>query len=168
MTAFVVGAVLVPAAAPAAEAHSLQLTQLDRSVLVSLNGIRAQHGLRPLRISSALTAAARQHSLEMGRVGYFAHTSANGGSFRLRVERYYPFTAGFRSWAIGENLVWRTPNLDAAGALRLWMASPAHRKNILTPGWREIGISAIEVATAPGVYGDTATTIITTDFGARN
>ena len=45
------------------------------------------------------------------------------------------------------------------------MASPPHRKNILTPHWREIGISAMRLAAAPGVFGGQDATIITTDFG---
>ena len=48
------------------------------------------------------------------------------------------------------------------------MASPEHRANILSPRWREIGVSATHFDSAPGTYGGSAVTIITTDFGARN
>ena len=48
------------------------------------------------------------------------------------------------------------------------MASPGHRKNILTARWQEIGLSAVTVAGAPGVYGGRDVVIITTDFGVRS
>jgi uncharacterized protein YkwD len=48
------------------------------------------------------------------------------------------------------------------------MKSPGHRKNILTPGWREIGISAVAVRSAPGVFGGRDVVIVTTDFGTRS
>ena len=47
------------------------------------------------------------------------------------------------------------------------MNSPEHRANILTPRWREIGISAVHFAAAPGTYKGLEVTIITTDFGVR-
>jgi hypothetical protein len=37
----------------------------------------------------------------------------------------------------------------------------------LTPQWRQIGVSAVSVASAPGVYQGQRVTIITTDFGVR-
>ena len=70
-------------------------------------------------------------------------------------------------WSVGENLLWSSPNVDPAGALKLWMNSPEHRANILTARWREIGVSALHVADAPGVYHGLEVTIITTDFGVR-
>ena len=51
---------------------------------------------------------------------------------------------------------------------QLWMKSPAHRANILTPRWREVGLSAVTVAGAPGVYGGRDVVIITSDFGVRS
>jgi uncharacterized protein YkwD len=157
-----------PAASAAPARRGLQLTSLESGILASLNATRAHSGLAQLRISRGLTAAARQHSREMGRLGYFAHESAGGGSFDARVGRYYPFASGFHRWSVGENLAWESPDLDANEALRLWMASPEHRKNILTPSWREIGISAVHVAGAGGVFGGGDVTIVTTDFGVRS
>ena len=48
------------------------------------------------------------------------------------------------------------------------MGSTGHRKNILTARWREIGLSALQVRAAPGVYGGRDVVIITTDFGVRS
>jgi uncharacterized protein YkwD len=102
----------------------------------------------------------------MARVGYFAHESADGSSFDKRIARFYP--SGRRPyWSVGENLLWSSPSIDAAGALQLWLNSPPHRENLLTARWREIGISAIHVAAAPGTFGGQPVTIVTADFGVR-
>jgi uncharacterized protein YkwD len=69
---------------------------------------------------------------------------------------------------VGENLLWSSPNVDPARALDLWMHSPEHRANILSPRWREIGVSAAHFAAAPGTYDGAEVTIITTDFGSRH
>lgn len=143
---------------------SLQI--LNRRVLASVNRFRASHGLVPLHESVALDRAARCHSLEMGRVGYFSHDSAGGTQFWQRIRRFYA-ARGYSYWAAGENLVWASPSLSAGGAMRMWISSPPHLENLLSRQWRQIGISAVGVVRAPGVYGGRRVTIITTDFGVR-
>ena len=141
--------------------------QLESLVLLQLNEIRAAHGLKPLRRSSPLAAAAEAHSHAMAVRGFFTHESRDGSVFWKRVARFYG-SRGYGSWSVGENLLWSTTGLDAARALELWMASPTHRKNILTARWREIGLSAITVTGAPGIFGGRDVVIITTDFGTRS
>ena len=58
-------------------------------MLAAVNSFRVAHGLAALRESAALDRSARQHSLEMGRVGYFATSSADGTAFWKRIRRYY-------------------------------------------------------------------------------
>jgi uncharacterized protein YkwD len=140
--------------------------RLERLVLAELNAVRRSHGLRPLRDSRPLAAAADAHSRAMGRFGFFQHESRDGTAFWHRVKRFYGPRAR-SSWSVGENLLWSTPGLNARAAVQLWMESPGHRRNILTPRWREIGLSAVRVAAAPGVFGGRDVVIITTDFGAR-
>ena len=164
-------AVLVAlAAVPAAFAGSgttrqTSLQALDAGVLVQLNAIRTAHGLVPLKLNAALTAAADGHSAQMLDDGYFAHESADGSPFWKRLAAYSSLSHG--SWSVGENLLWSSPDVDASRALDLWMHSPEHKANILAPRWREIGISAVHVSSAPGTYRGLPVTIITTDFGAR-
>jgi uncharacterized protein YkwD len=67
-------------------------------------------------------------------------------------------------WLVGENLAWggdgdSTPR----EVMRAWMASPEHRHNILTAGFREIGIAIIPGAPVAGVR-HAAT--YATEFGA--
>jgi uncharacterized protein YkwD len=155
------------AAAPSAPLQpAVSLNSLSHDVLVNVNALRKSHGLAALKLSVRLNAAAAQHSNEMARVGYFAHESANGAPFDKRVARFYPMGSR-RYWSVGENLVWAAPDLAADEALKLWLNSPPHRENLLTARWREIGISAVHVDSAPGAYGGGAATIVTADFGVR-
>jgi uncharacterized protein YkwD len=156
-----------PVAVPASSAPKVALTSLESGVLQQLNAIRAQHGLHALRLSATLTDAATQHSKEMGADGYFEHASHDGTAFWKRIGRWYG-SNGFGYWSVGENLLWSSPQVDPAGALQLWMNSPEHRANILTPRWREIGISAVHLQAAPGAYRGLEVTIVTTDFGVRH
>jgi uncharacterized protein YkwD len=162
-----VAASFVASSALASSRSESSLQILNRRVLASVNRFRASHGLVPLHESAALDRAAQRHSLEMGRVGYFSHNSAGGTQFWQRIRRFYP-ARGYSYWAAGENLVWASPSLRAGGAMRMWISSPPHLANLLSHQWRQIGISAVGVVRAPGVYGGRRVTIITTDFGVRH
>jgi uncharacterized protein YkwD len=158
--------VVASPAGAAADRPAAAMRSLEQDVLASINALRSEHGLAPLRLSSALSAAARQHSNEMASRGYFSHDSANGSSFDHRIARFYPM-GGRRYWSVGENLLWSSPDVDADRALDMWLNSPHHRKNMLTARWREIGLSAVHVTSAPGTYGSREVTIVTSDFGVR-
>jgi uncharacterized protein YkwD len=138
---------------------------LEADVLSHINALRRSRGLSTLRLSTALGRAADSHSTAMATRGFFAHESADGSSFWKRVARFYPRRNG--EWAVGENLLWSSPDVDGAGALRMWMSSPSHRKILLTGRWREVGLSAVHAASAPGVYGGREVTVLTADFGVR-
>ena len=139
---------------------------LESGVLVQINSLRRQHGLAPLRLNVRLRAAADAHSAAMANRGFFSHESPDGTIFWKRVARFYP--KGSRSyWSVGENLLWSSPDVDPAAALRMWLGSPPHRKNLLTSRWREIGLSAIHVTAGPGVFNNAPVTVLTADFGVR-
>jgi uncharacterized protein YkwD len=168
----IIGAALLAAAAaataaPAAPSHPVvALSSLEQGVLTDINAFRASHGLAPLRLSASLTAAARSHSVQMETDGYFAHNSFDGTAFWKRIQGFYP-SSHFGYWSVGENLLWSAPDVDAQKALTMWENSPEHRKNMLDPHWREIGVSAVHSSSAPGVYNGLSVTIVTTDFGVR-
>jgi uncharacterized protein YkwD len=146
---------------------AVALSSLEQGVLADINAFRAQHQLAPLRLSSALTTAAREHSQQMAAEGYFAHESGDGSAFWKRIQHFYT-SSPWRYWSVGENLLWSSPDVDANGALKMWLASPEHRANLLTARWREIGVSAVHVAAAPGTFRGLDVTIVTTDFGVRH
>ena len=117
-------------------------------------------------MSPGLTQAALGHSAGMLRSGLFDHTSADGTPFDKRVLRSYP-TRGFSSWTVGENLLFDSGELDAAGAVQAWMDSPPHRENMLNAAFREVGVGALQSTAGRGDFGDGPVTVITLDFGAR-
>jgi uncharacterized protein YkwD len=149
-----------PQSSATPEAH------LQDALLAQINAFRAAHGLTRLHASAPLNHVADGHSDQMARLGYFSHDSANGQSFSARIARVYS-PRGYRSWSVGENLVWGGPDIGAARAFRLWVSSPPHRANLLNARWREVGLGAVHSSSAPGVYGGGPATIVTADFGAR-
>jgi uncharacterized protein YkwD len=151
---------------PQAHRSAVVLTGLERGVLHDINVFRRAHGLAPVHVSTQLTKAARQHSREMASQGYFGHSSGNGSVFWKRIKRFYG-SKSWGLWSVGENLLWSSPGVSPAHALKMWKASPEHRKNLLTARWREIGISAVHAPEAPGTYRGLPVTIVTTDFGVR-
>jgi uncharacterized protein YkwD len=116
----------------------------EYSIVRAMNVVRAQNGVPPLRVGRALTRAARAHSADMARRGYFEH-----GSFVQRLRAF-----GVRASYVGENLASGTQPLPAAAVVQMWIASPPHRRNLLDRSFRRIGV---------GVAGGT-TRLVTADF----
>jgi len=159
--------VAAPAGAGGGGGRTMQAANvLEGGVLVEINRIRAQHGLQPLKLNVRLRAAADAHSAAMATYGFFAHDSRDGSVFWKRVERFYK-PRGYAFWSVGENLLWSSGEMTPEAALEMWMNSPKHKENLLTARWREIGLSAVTVPAAPGVYGGLDVTIVTADFGVR-
>jgi uncharacterized protein YkwD len=160
--------VLAAAAAPAGGGarQGVAAEGLESLLLVEVNAVRRRNRFGPLRTSPGLRAAADAHSAAMARRGFFGHESEDGTPFWKRVRRFYP-AARFRSWSVGENLLWSSPDITAREAVRRWLASPGHRRNLLSGRWREIGLGAVHARSAPGVFGGAEVTIVTADFGIR-
>jgi uncharacterized protein YkwD len=154
-------------AAPRRPSVTNAMPSLDAEMLAQINAFRAQHHLVALAVSRQLTRSATRHSDEMATNGYFAHTSPDGSAFWRRIKAFYP-SRSFGYWTVGENLLWSSPSVDATTAMQMWEQSPGHLANLLAPRWRQIGVSAVHVTAAPGVYRGMDVTIITTDFGARH
>jgi uncharacterized protein YkwD len=141
------------------------LSALEVDIVARINAQRGARGLRALRVSRGLTAAADYHSHQMGVFGFFEHESRNGAPFWRRIERFYPSGRGY--WSVGENLFWESPDTSGSSAVHEWMQSPPHRRNVLTGEWREVGVAAVHFAAASGAYGGRTVTIVTADFGVR-
>jgi uncharacterized protein YkwD len=155
-----------PARTKTSRRTAVALSALESGVVARVNAVRRSHGLRGLKLSRGLSAAAAYHSRQMVQHGFFEHESRGGGSFWKRVERFYG-SRGFRSWEVGENLAYGSPDLGAAATVRMWMNSPGHRDNLLSRRWREIGLGGLHVAAAGGEFGGGPVTVVTADFGIR-
>lgn len=159
-------AAFAPGSARAATDGLAATAALETKIAARINAVRGWYGLRPMRLSRGLKAAARRHSRDMAVRGYFEHDSRNGAPFWKRIERSYP-ARGFARWEVGENIAWSAPRATAVGVVRQWMGSPAHRANLLSATWREFGLGAFRVPRAGGAYGGRRVTIVTLDLGVR-
>jgi uncharacterized protein YkwD len=139
---------------------------LESDLMATLNEFRVASGLRPLRSSARLRAAALRHSGEMARDGYFDHASPYGAPFWRRIAAYYSMR-GYRSWWVGENLEYGQPEITAPEVLEDWLTSPAHRANVVSTHWRDAGIGVVSVPSGRGIFGGAPTTIVTLDLGVR-
>jgi uncharacterized protein YkwD len=116
---------------------------MSRGVLALTNQARAQArtcGSRrfpaapPLSLAPALTGAARAHSRDMVAQDFFGHTGSDGSTPGERVTR-----AGYRWSMVGENIA--SGVRSARQAVAGWLASPEHCANIMTPGFRQMGVA---------------------------
>ena len=88
----------------------------------------------PLAIHISLRFAARSHSQDMAAQNYFSHTSLDGRTFDQRIRQ-----AGYAgSSPLGENIAGGPAS--AQSTVNLWMSSPDHCANIMSPGFRVIGV----------------------------
>jgi uncharacterized protein YkwD len=130
------------------------LNPAEAGLLRAVNATRTAHGLRALSLDPTLTRAARSHSTEMIRGGYFAH-----GNFGGRMAAFH-----VRGPFVGENLAWGNGSYAAAGTvISEWLASPEHRANLLRPSFTRIGIGA----THGSFLGNGGATVLTADFAGR-
>lgn len=141
-----------PAAAPPAVTPpsrspvALALDPAEVALRDTVNAARQTNGFPNLGIEPRLQRAARERTEDLAAHGYFAHEWHDGTPFATWITRYWPCSGS------GEILVMRTPSLTAQQAVQLWLSSPSHRANMLSPDWRSMGVEL------SGIYA-------TVDFG---
>jgi uncharacterized protein YkwD len=167
VTLLCVAAALGAVGATAAPQRSEHHAGIALHLVQSINAVRAEHGLAPVRPAPSLRLAALSHTRAQTEHGAFTHDSLDGSSFSDRIARFYG-KRGFSRWGVGENLLYGPVGMSPDEALRVWLESPAHRKILLDPSWRDIGIVALAVSQAPGEFGGHDVVVITSDFGIRS
>jgi uncharacterized protein YkwD len=143
-----------------------QVPQLARDLVAALNTVRRSHKRPALALSPRLQQAGEGHALALARAGQFTHSWPDGRPFGTWIRVFYP-SARFRYWSVGENLVWATPTLTPEQAVKDWLASPQHRRVLLTAAWRQVGIGVVYAVAAPGAYGGSDVTVAAAEFGVR-
>jgi uncharacterized protein YkwD len=121
---------------PARVAASRIVEADEAAVLNLVNQERVGAGIVPLMPHATIQGAARAHGREMFAAGYLTHLSRDGRTPRDRV-----LGVGVRVRVIGENLAYAADVRAAHDAL---MASEPHRRNILLPEYRLIGIGVLD------------------------
>jgi uncharacterized protein YkwD len=154
-----------PTATPVAPASTPQTGQggcvyttnagYESQILGFINNARAQNGLGALTLDSQLNAAALEHSLDMACNAIISHTGTDGSTWYDRVRNQ-----GFANYnASRENIYVGNPAFggDASGAFTWWMNSEIHRKTLMNPDQKLIGISYIYSDSS--AYGGNYTTV---------
>lgn len=144
--ATLLGLVLVCAPASAAP---VSVATLQADIAILTNKQRAANGCRPVKVDARLNTAARAHSAYMARTGAFSHTGSGGSTFDNRIK------AASYPRPLSENIAFGYRS--GADVIKAWMASPAHRANILNCKATTVGVGA--------VYGAGGNPYYTQDFG---
>jgi uncharacterized protein YkwD len=133
-------------------------------ILCLLNHERTKRDLPPLRENALLTQASNDHSEDMVERKFFAHDNPDGVAPAQRIEAtgYAPSVPGL----VGENIAWGEGPLGRPGAIvDAWMHSPGHKRAILEPRFREVGLGIargnVQKRRPPG----RSAAAYTTDFG---
>lgn len=98
-----------------------------------INAERRKAGAPPLCFNKKLLKAATVHSADQARRQALSHTGSDGSDAGVRLDR-----VGYKwnTWA--ENVA---QGYDGVAAVMAgWMASPGHRRNLLNPAFRHIGL----------------------------
>lgn len=116
----------------AASAEKPSFTAAEEwEVLSRTNAEREREGLLPLSTFSSLNAAAKVRAEECFTL--FEHTRPNGSSCFTALNE-----AGVTYWFAGENIA--VGHTSPAHVMEGWMNSQGHRDNILTDGYKHLGV----------------------------
>lgn len=165
-----VAALVAPLAAIARSAKpqpKIDAVDVARRIHALVNQERAKQKLPALAWTEPLAKIAAKHSRDMARRTYFSHDSPEGQRFsdRYRAGGYEcAIRIGDTIYGGAENLAlnhlynsvttvngrsfydWNSADDLAHQAVTGWMNSPGHRRNILTPHWKNEGLG---IAVAP-------------------
>jgi uncharacterized protein YkwD len=113
------------AAGPGVEApktEGIDLLQIEKNIIDRTNVERAKYGRPPLVVDDKLMKSSRKHGIWMASRRTLTHSGQSGAE----------------NIAVGYS--------SSNAALRGWMNSSGHRANILTSGYRRIGVAAYKTA----------------------
>ncbi|MGE5581472.1 MAG: CAP domain-containing protein [Bacillota bacterium] len=118
-----------------ADVNHAVLSNEELKMISLINQERAKAGLNELKIDFSLVKLAQEKSRDMVDHNYFGHISERFGSIYDQLKR--------------ERIIYRVAAENLAGtsnfqkAFQYFMASPAHRSNILNPQFTRIGVGVI-------------------------
>jgi uncharacterized protein YkwD len=101
------------------------------------NDFRRRNGLPEFKEDPVCTAAAFDHARDMARRSYFDHFGPDGSSPTIRYQRRN--TTHQRVIRITENIA-RGNGTTPESALKMWLASPGHRKHLVGREMDHIGV----------------------------
>ena len=131
------------------------VTNISPSVLLSLtNNQRTINGLATLTLNEKLSSAAFLKGTNMLENNYWAHNAPDGTTPWVFIK-----DVGYEYSYAGENLARGFSTSDEV--VNAWMASPGHRKNVLSADYKDIGFAVLE-----GKLLNEQTTLVVEMFGS--
>jgi uncharacterized protein YkwD len=123
---------------PTATLRPGELTQREQALLEAHNAERAARGIPLLTVNPVLQEIARERARIMARNNLFSHYSPTGETVYDMLDE-----AGYAWNDATENIHYNNVAESQSGALAMshYMASPAHRANILKAGFRRVGVA---------------------------
>lgn len=121
LAAFLATVVCSAVAATASPASAdAGVAEVEKRLVAEINDARAAHGVRRVRLATRLNRGARGWAWHLLRANSFYHGRLASGT--------------------SENLAWGTcRSLRPSRVVKMWLASPAHRSNMLSSRWRRVG-----------------------------
>jgi uncharacterized protein YkwD len=120
--------------APTSSNSDSGFSTFEQQVIDLTNQERAKQGLAPLKMDSRLNDSAEKHSQDMAAQNYFSHQGKNGSQpwDRMEDSGYGNFARAAENIALGQT--------SAQQVVSDWMNSPGHRRNILDPNLKDLGV----------------------------
>lgn len=112
------------------------------SHLDQVNAIRARQTVGKLVSNGTLDEIAQLYACLLAQTGHFDHVGPDGSTLSERVS-----LGGYRYCFVAENLARGYPTVDAA--IRGWVTSEGHWKNLKHSAAQEIGLGAAYAGDAP-------------------
>ena len=102
-----------------------------------INAYRKEKGLKPVKLNSELSNAAKGHSKDLAKWDRISHYGSDGSNPWDRVKR-----SGFNARLAAENVGTGQVTIDEV--FKGWQESPGHNKNLLLPDAEYIGIALVQ------------------------
>ena len=132
-----------------------------RALRCLVNWSRAHAGLGMLGDDSELDRSASMRAHDIARCHDFSHTPC--GQAFVEVFTAVGYLVGAAS--VGETLAWGQGRLGSPRrAMASWLASPEHRRILLTAKWRDLGLARVGGASVAGYAG---VTVWVAQFGRK-
>jgi uncharacterized protein YkwD len=106
-----------------------------QDIIRMTNRERAQRGLRALTVDQRCVSAITGHVNDMAKGDFLGHSGSDGRGPNERYRKYNPSSRG-----AGENVAYNSYGTGES-FMRQWLNSSDHRRNILNPTYKGIGVA---------------------------
>ena len=104
----------------------------QEQMLSSLNMIRAENAVEPLKLCNTLNKSAQGYAEVMATQNFFDHEGQDGSTPSQRAQ-----SAGYRSYGVGENIAAGQTSIEEV--MTGWKNSPGHFKNMIKSEYMHVG-----------------------------